>query len=225
MTGNTSATGGPLGPEPTFGLDSATPVLQGLDAGALDGQLPLEDDDLADFLQALVAGLSTLPGTVVFPRWQLEPPNLPDVGTNWAAIGIVDRTTDVNAVELHNSDLNNGRTGGFNELRRHEIIETLTSFYGPNAGGYAARMRDMLQVAQNREVLTLNGMGLVETGSIRSVPALVKEQWLYRVDLPVFIRRQIKRELPVLHLLEAQVGLKAQEQAGLVINTTLTIED
>lgn len=175
---NTSATGGPLAPE-------TTPA-------------PLEGQDLNRFLQQVVAGISGLDGTVIFPRWQKEPPNLPSVGVNWAAVGIVRRDPDTYAAILHDPD-----GGGGDELQRHETIEMLASFYGPQADSYLEIFRDGLQIAQNREVLQLAGMGLVDTGEAIAVPSLVKDQWLYRVDITMTIRRQIRRVYPVLNILSS----------------------
>lgn len=176
---NDSATGGPLTPE-------LVPA-------------PLEDIALDDFLHDLIVGITGLDNTLVRPRWQPEPANLPDVGTNWVAFGIVSKEADTYAVEQHIA------TGqGFDYLKRQEVLNIFCSFYGPQAGSYAELLRDGLQIAQNREVLQLNMMGLVETKETITAPSLVKDKWLFRVDLMVRIRRQILRQYPVLNVLSAQ---------------------
>lgn len=176
---NTSATGG-------FLLPANRPA-------------PLEDKALEDFFQALVAGITGLASTVVFPRWQTEPPNLPAYGTNWVAVGIVDSDPDRYAAVVHNSD---GQ--GSDQLQRHEQIDLMASFYGPNARSNASLFSDGLQIPQNREVLTQNTMGLTFTGKLQQLPALIKMQWTTRVDLPFRIKRGIKRVYPVLNLRKFQ---------------------
>lgn len=180
---NTSATGGAL-------LPSATPA-------------PLLDEALVNFLQEWVVALTGLASTKVFPRWQPEPPNLPGQSENWAALGIQSREADFNAVELHVNDIN----GGYDQIRRHEELDCLISFYGPQADKYSHLFREGMQVAQNREVLSVNNMGLIGSGSLRTVPEMVKERWLYRVDLPFQLRRQIVRNYTVLNLQSALITL------------------
>lgn len=174
---NTSATGGYLAP-------AITPA-------------PLQGQSLEDFLQQVLSFVSGLPGKSVIPRWQQEPPNLANIGTNWAALGIQTTDPDWNAVQTHDPD-------GTTKLSRNEQVEILTSFYGPQAELYAGVFRDGIQVDQNREVLQLAEMGLVSTGRATAVPSLVKERWLYRVDLPWVINRLVRRTYPVLNLLIAQ---------------------
>lgn len=180
---NTSATGGYLAP-------AASPA-------------PLEDDALDDFLQELVAGVTGMPGESVFPRWQPDVPNLPGFPEDWCGMGIVRQTADTFAVMQHFCENELDPPGnGFDQLQRQERIDLLCSFYGPNCRGNASRLRDGLQVRQNLEQLQLAGMGLVETGDIVMLPTLVKERWQKRVDLPVVIVRQIRRQYGALNLLK-----------------------
>lgn len=177
---NTSATGGPL-------LPAATPA-------------PLEDAALEDFLQTLVSTLTGISGANVRPRWQPEPANIPQFGVDWAALGVVRTEKDTFAAEIH-------LASGKDEIRRHEELEVLTSFYGPNCGKYASQLSDNLQLAQNREVLQLAGMGLIECKDPVAFNELVKERWLRRIDLRLFLRRQIVRQYEVLNLASANVVL------------------
>lgn len=178
----TSATGGPLTP-------TVSPA-------------PLEGAALDNFLHDWFAGLTGLAGAMVRPRWQAEPAALPQVGTDWMAFGITNRASDVNAAELH---VPSG--AGYNELRRHEVMTIMVSFYGPNADSTAQVLRDGMQLGQNREVLTLASMGLVESGDVVSAPELIKDKWYYRADMSIRIRRQIVRQYAVETLQSAQLGL------------------
>ena len=54
-------------------------------------------------------------------------------------------------------------------------------------------------------------MGLVETGELAVAPELIKEQWLYRVDVPFSIRRQVVRDYPVENLLSVVGQINSSE--------------
>lgn len=176
---NTSATGGYLQP-------GTTPT-------------PLEGQSLEDFLQQVFSGIVGLSGDLVRPRWQQQPPNLPDISTDWMAYGITRHVPEAFAYDEHD-----GSGLGTDYTARHEVLELLLSFYGPNADANAALLSDGFQVPQNREAMQLVGMGLVATGDIRLAPEMLKNQWLRRVDMEVTLRRQIRRSYPVLSLVAAQ---------------------
>lgn len=193
---NTSASGGFLTP-------NLTPTV-------------LEDDALVNFFQEWVVGLTGLTPANVRPRWQAEPPNIPADGINWAAIGIVRRSPDVFASEEHVA------TGpGYDVLRKHEILHLICSFYGPNAETYSGTFRDGMQIAQNREILSLNRMGLVESGEPIVVPELLKEKWLYKTDLPFSIKREIIRNYAVQNVLSSQTSLVAQSVTATITETII----
>lgn len=159
----------------------------------------LQDDALEDFLQLWVVSITGLPKEMVRPRWQPEPANIPNFGVDWCAFGITDQLSDTFAAELPlNLDVGT-------EMRLHEKLTCLASFYGPNAGKFVMLFRDGMQLDQNREYLTLQGMGLVEASDVINVPELVKERWLKRKDLQVIIKRQIVREyaVPTIQVLQA----------------------
>lgn len=177
---NTSATGGAL-------LPSTSPT-------------PLEGEALVDFFQEWVVALTGIEAALVRPRWQREPGNIPDENQTWVAIGITKRVKDTFAAEVHHK-----ADPGYNEVQRHEVLHFLTSFYGPDADEMADRFAHGMQLAQNREVLFQNSMGLVESGDALSVPELVKDRWLYRIDLTFSIKRQLVRQYAVYHIGSADV--------------------
>lgn len=200
-----SSTGGPLLPE-------ATPA-------------PLEGEALLVFIQNFVVGITGLPGELVRPRWQAEPPVLPTQGDAWAAIGIASRISDAWPYVGHITDAQHPQ--GSDRLQRHEDLAVLCSFYDLGSTGradeYASLLRDGLAIAQNREVLSRNGMGLIECGDMVTIPSLVKVRWLYRVDLPFGIRRNIVRDYPVLNIKEADITLKSQEGNSPVVTTEIIV--
>lgn len=165
------------------------------------------------FLQSWMSGISGLPGAMVRPRWQTEPPNIPQAGECWAALGVRARPSDEYPYVGHLSMANGGI--GADLLQRHETLDILTSFYDTGVTGqadfYAAQFRDGTAIQQNRDPLILAGMGLVRVGSLVTVPSLLKLRWLYRVDLEVTIRRQIDRVYPVENLVAAQGSVITEE--------------
>jgi hypothetical protein len=163
---------------------------------------PLQDAALLDFIQAWIVGLTGLLPQNIRPRWQPEPPNIPADTVDWAAFGIKKRIKDTYGAELHVP-----AALGYNEIRRHEELDILVSFYGPNADESCDLFSEGMQVAQNREILTLNNMGLISSGDAIVVPELLKEKWLRRVDLPFSLKRQIVRQYGVQNILTADIEL------------------
>ena len=184
---------------------------------------PLEDAALDAFLQGLVVGLTGLAGAVVFPRWQPEPPNLPAFATNWAAIGVIEARPDTYAYMLH--DPTGGTGDGSDDMQRHEELEILCSFYGPNAGGNAAQFRDGFMVEQNNDSLTAAGFGFKETRAPVRAPELTKNRWLNRIDVPLVLKRIVLRSYPVLNVESGVVSITAQNSAGSNIVVTETVTE
>lgn len=175
---NTSATGGYLAPSSTsVGYDEA----------------------FKRQLTQMVRGIAGLPDGSVRPRWQAIPPKQPPAGTAWAAIGITRITPDWGAAIIHHP-----ANEGADEVQRHETVDVIASFYGADLYGTAARLRDGLSVAQNREAMRSAGIALLEAGEIVNAPEFVNQQWIERADLSLKFRREISRIYPVLNLLSAQ---------------------
>lgn len=176
----------------------------------------LDDVFLRRFLNVLVSGIvNTIKSADVRPRWQPEPGNEPDFETNWCAIGVLRRTRDVFTAELQivDPDEDNDADDSPQVIRvvRNEILEIIASFYGPNSDANSELFAMGLGLAQNREVLLLNGFGLVEVQDTRTVPALIKERWLAGVDVPFRMRRQQIYDYPIATII--------------IVNGTLTLDD
>lgn len=188
---------------------------------------PLEGKALLQFIQAYVVGLTGLPGNMVRPRWQAEAPTLPTQGDVWAAVGIASRPADTWPFVGHVTDV--ASPEGADQLQRHEELKILASFYDMGVDGtadyYASLLRDGLAIAQNREVLSINGMGLGDVGDLISLPSQIKVRWLYRVDLDFSIRRNIVRRYPVLNIIEADVTVIGEEAQGPPIRVPLIIKE
>ena len=157
----------------------------------------LNDAALSQFLQQVVVGITGLPGNLVRPRWQPEPANIPDFGTNWAAIGPTSRERD------HFSYTQ--VSGTSTTVIRNRIMSILCSFYGPLAETNSELLAMGFEVPQNREVMQLAGFNLVGgVGDGVPVPTLFKERWQYRWDVPFRIRQQQQYTYDVASLLSAQ---------------------
>lgn len=160
---------------------------------------PLQGKDLNRFLQQWLVSMVNIDPTLMRPGWQAEPPNLPSVTKAWGAFRVLSSIADNYPAFVHISAPD---SDGVDQLQRHERLNILVSFYDLGTDGlansYAATLRDGLAVAQNREILTLNGMGLIEVGQLQAVPSLLKERWQYRVDLPFQLSRIVVRTYAVL---------------------------
>lgn len=159
------------------------------------------DNALDDLLHDVVVGITGLPGDLVRPRWQPEPPQQPDFAVNWVAFGLRNSTVDSFAHEEEAAD------GTSAAIQRDETLYYLHSFYGPGAHGLAERFRDGFEISQNRDVLRDLGLGLVEVQEITKAPALLKEKWVPKVDVVVVYRRRTSRSYPVLTIQSATGGL------------------
>lgn len=160
----------------------------------------LDGDALLDAFQPTLSGITGLPGDLVRPRWQPEPPNQPDFGTDWVAFGVTVMPADAFAF-IRQVDISTV------ELECTEELQALASFYGPNAPGLAGELRDGLQIDQNRWALLALGIKLVEVQQQRQVPALMKQIWTKRVDVPMRWRRWVVRRYAVNSVESAALGL------------------
>ena len=82
---------------------------------------------------------------------------------------------------------------GLDIVTRHETLEVLASFYGPQSQAYAAYLRDGLSLPQNTEGLAAIHIRWVECGPSRSAPEFVNQQWVRRQDVSLTFRRKTHR--------------------------------
>lgn len=153
---------------------------------------PTGDDPLDDQLHDTITGIvGRIDPSLVRPRWQPNPANIPMFPTNWIAFGVVGTDPDVFAYEGHDPEfLENGTDVSTTRVERDELLSVLISFYGPQAMANDARLRAGLDLAQNRSLLHSMGIGFVEYQAPRKIPALTKETWVPRVDAILVLRRR-----------------------------------
>lgn len=150
-------------------------------------QIDKEDHEFEDVLQSYFSTLSGMPGNRFRPRWQPEPGNLPKYGSDWAAFGSTRYASDEYAAVVHDGDTETDK------LDRHQVIDILISFYGPNSFNFAERLKDAMVIASNAALLIPLGLGFVEASNITHFSTLIKERWTNRADLTVKIKRQTIR--------------------------------
>lgn len=198
---NDSSTGGYILPE----LSPPAPTPQ------------VEDITLDTFLQAIVVGITGLPGTLVWPRWQSINPKMPEATVDWASIGVMSETPEYAGSLLHYSKGINGvDPNGYDEYQRQTKLEIMCSFYGPNSRMNSNLLRDGLFIPQNREVLFLNHMQLVSTDCrIISTNELLNQVWFRRCDITFYVRVAYDRFYPILNILEAVGIVQTADKIGL----------
>lgn len=166
---------------------------------------PVNDDSLDDLLQAPIVGITGIPGPLVRPRWQPEPPVQPDFDVDWCAFGITRTGPDVFSYQRHDPVGNAG--AGQNIVERDELLYVLHSFYGPNCARNIHRFRSGLDIEQNRATIKASGIVLVEAQDPVNLPALLKEKWVQRIDMTVVYRRRTATAYRILTLQSGQMGL------------------
>jgi hypothetical protein len=171
---------------------------------------PLDGQALENYLQQFVAGVASLDSTLVRPRWQPEPPTIPDFDVTWVAVG----TTRKKPIGLYGAVIHNPADPGSDLMQRHEDIDVLCSFYGPEAEAYANNLSNGVMVDQNRAELRRVGLAFVEISQGVRIPELIKNQWLDRVDKMIYLRRIVQRVYPILNVLESQGTVKPDPDHG-----------
>lgn len=172
------------------------------------GPAPMQGQDLNRFLQQWMAGVlgPALDPTLIRPYAQSEPPVVPDKGTAWMAFT---QSAEGSDTFPYVAALRDG-TGS--QLQRHETLRLLCSFYDDGVNGQAAMLasllRDGLAIPDNLEPLQAIGYGMVGCEQQVAVPSLLNVTWLYRVDLPFRVRRQITRTYAVPNIQIAEVVLR-----------------
>lgn len=176
MAPNNSSTGGYLTPTSTQGLPGGLTLNQ--------------------FIQTVLVGISAIPGDLVRPRWQIQPPKQPDLSVDWMAFGIVRHKRDTYAYSDLDADDNNN-------LIRQELLEVQCSFYGPNSLDVGSQVLDGFQIQQNLEALRSANMGFKEMSEMVHLPELVNERYIDRYEATLFLVRQIQRVYAILPIVAA----------------------
>jgi hypothetical protein len=181
---NTSATGGYLQPQ-------ATPIVT-------------EDATLRAFLHDVISAITGLSSDKVRQAWQASPAPTPGIDVDWSAFAVVQQVADFDSYQGEHL------TGSTMALLRHETVEVLCTFYGPNCQSYAARLVDGMYLSQNRDVMRSVGVGSFDFSPIVHAPELFNDRYIERVDVTMTLRREIRRDYPILSLLAADGILQTE---------------
>lgn len=159
-------------------------------------QLP-KNLTFTQFIQTLLVGISGLPGELVRPDWQPNPPKRPDINTNWMAFGVSESDPTINSFlgNVKNSDDSISYVS-----QRHEKFTVKCAIYGPASLDNYRLLRDGFQVPQNVDAMTSAQMGLVEVGRAIRNPELIDERWYDRWECFISMRYETQRTYPVLTL-------------------------
>lgn len=165
---------------------------------------PPYDEALEDIFQAAIVGITGLPGRLVRPRWQPDPPNQPAFDVDWCAYGVTLADQQWNAFQ--HWDPEEGEAGAY-VVEGTEVLHVTTSFYGPNYQSLHRRWTDGLQLGQNLDGLAAAKVKFIGCERPVVLPALLKEKWTKRVDVRCVFNRWARRVYPVLLLESAGLGL------------------
>lgn len=163
---------------------------------------------LEDVLHEVFTGITGFAGELVRPRWQPDPPEVPEPDVNWCAFGIT-QFDPANFPEIRH----HGKGQGRDELVDYEDLQVLVSFYGPLHMVNARALRRGLHVPQNRALLRPAGLAFVRAGTITPVPEMVALGWRARADVSLTFRLETKSCFAVLNLLKTE-GSVTSETSG-----------
>ncbi|HAK35614.1 MAG TPA: hypothetical protein DCM44_13975 [Pantoea sp.] len=158
------------------------------------------DETLERELSQWVRALSGLPAGMVRPRWTATQAAIPAADVDWCGFGIIGFTADDGPAFVRQTD-------DSNQLWRHEVIETLASFYGPHSQSIATLFRDGLTIEQNNETLKQNELSLADYSELTAFPELINNQWVRRYDITVRLRRKIIRTYGVRSIITPNVTI------------------
>jgi hypothetical protein len=164
---------------------------------------PLEGLDLRRFIGTVLVGVSGFAPEMVRPAWQQNPPPVPNIDTNWMAFGITARRADNDPYQVEKDD------GLRTLMLRHEELDIMLAFYGPDCLQKAAEVREGFELTQNTESLLLAGMAYIDLSDIIHAPELVNDRYFDRADTTLTIRREVRREYRILNFVSAYGAIHA----------------
>ena len=154
------------------------------------------DKDLALIIQAAIAGVTGIDGSLVRRKYQPTTPKMPENTVNWFAYHIHSTVPDDGPAIVHHD--------GHDENIRHEALNVLCTAYGPNGDKNASLLRDGLSIPQNMEYLRKKGLFLISVGESISVPEFINQSWVRRFDVLVVFKRKVSRDFAVLNIASAK---------------------
>jgi hypothetical protein len=146
-----------------------------------------------------------IPGNLVRPRWQKNPPPIPDENVDWVAVGVISYPSVKGTPQL----VHHPEQEGYSVARDDGPVHVMASFYGPRCFALARLCRTGLWVNQNWEQLAPLGLTLADVGDVTVTAELINETWLRRADMPIFLAQTIDRIYAILNILSADGTIHA----------------
>jgi hypothetical protein len=167
---------------------------------------PIYGDALDDFFHNVIQGLTELDENLIRPLFQLNPPPIPEPDIDWIAFGI--NITEAEKGTAHIQMAEDGLSG---EMKRQERLEIPFQIYGINNFDIANKIRDGLQLGQNREVLYHNNISFkgFET-PLTKLTEDVNGRYYKRCDFTLSFMREVNRVYPILSFEAVQFEIKKE---------------
>lgn len=147
------------------------------------------DQELEDIFQAFIVGVTALPGVMVRPRFQKDPPPFPAIGENWCAFAVKSIIPDDGPYFDQKDETM--------DSIRHEELTLFLSFYGEHGQSIANVLKDGLGIPQNIAQLREYKIKYVGCDEIITAPDFLNQQYVHRYDLVATFRRKTKRTYAV----------------------------
>ena len=158
--------------------------------------------DPSDVLRIYLSRLTGLDPKLVRKRWLRRPGTQPEVGKDWAAVG-VDRITTAGYPYQNAS-----KSPDVITRTSWQTLRCIASFYGENAAELADTFREGLLIGQNDAQLRKFGLTIqgIE-GDVMHLPDLLFEQWIDRYDVVFNLNRSVTRTYDVRTITSANIEL------------------
>ena len=153
------------------------------------------DQGLEDIFQSFIVGITSLPGAMVRPRFQTEPPPMPAVGEDWCAFAVKSIIPD-------DGPYFNQKDEVLDSIR-HEELTLFLSFYGNHGQLIANIFRDGLGIPQNIAQLNEYQIKFISVGELITAPDFLNNQYVHRYDLTAVFKRKMSRTFAVKSLVDA----------------------
>ncbi|WP_336152136.1 phage neck terminator protein [Acinetobacter sp. 99] len=153
------------------------------------------DQDLEDIFQAFIVGVTSLPGAMVRPRFQTEPPPMPAVGVDWCAFAVKSIIPDDGPYFDQKDETM--------DSIRHEELTLFLSFYGNHGQSIANVLKDGLGIPQNIAQLKAQQIKFISVGELITAPDFLNNQYVHRYDLTAVFKRKTSRMYAVKSFVDA----------------------
>ncbi|MDX7880454.1 phage neck terminator protein [Acinetobacter nosocomialis] len=161
------------------------------------------DQELEDIFQAFIVGITSLPGDMVRPRFQRDPPPFPAVGEDWCAFAVKNIKSDDGPYFDQKDETM--------DSIRHEELTLFLSFYGDHGQSIANVLKDGLGIPQNIAKLNAQKIKFISTGELITASDFLNNQYVHRYDLTAVFKRKTSRTFSVKSFVDAGTIKHSQE--------------